>query len=85
MAASAKAWHAILYLIMPWQYLPKDQPPKTEATKAQLERTETCRRAGMRGTCGYADEVVDFASGKGYSKGQRGKFTKIFLTKISKY
>ena len=104
--ASAEAWHAVLYLITPWQYLPrlgilfyiitpwqyllrlgilfyilsslgsihkrtnlqkaklqklklkikgqsltaKAQAPKTRATKAQVEQTETCRRAGVRDT-----------------------------------
>ena len=32
--------------------------------------------------CGYAEEVVDFASGRGYSKGQRCKFAKTFLPKM---
>ena len=45
LAASAEAWHAILYLIMPWQH-----PPRLGMLfyilEAQVEQTETCRRAG---------------------------------------
>ena len=37
LAVSSKAWHAILYLITTRQYPPKDQPPKTQATKGQVE------------------------------------------------
>ena len=39
MAVSAEAWHAICCLITPGQYLLKDQPLKTRATKTQVERT----------------------------------------------
>ena len=54
----------------------KAQAPKTRATKAQVEQTETCcvtLRLRVREwdvPCGHAEEVVDFASGRGYSKGQ---------------
>ena len=39
LAVSAEAWHDILYLdnnnlVTPWQYQPKDQPPKIQATKS---------------------------------------------------
>ena len=37
LAVSAEAWHSILYLVTPWQNPQKDQPPKTQATKAQAE------------------------------------------------
>ena len=43
LAVSAGAWYAILYLVTPWQYPTKDQPPKTQATKAQVERTMTAQ------------------------------------------
>ena len=55
-----------LVTLTPWQYPQKDQPPKTQAkeqsrtakaqapktpaTKAQVEQTQTCRRAGVRDT-----------------------------------
>ena len=54
LAVSAKAWHSIesiLCLLTPLQYLQKDQPPKIQATKAQVE-TETpiqdCKRPGSK-------------------------------------
>ena len=115
LAVSAKAWHSILYLITPWQYLPRLgmlfdlitpwqyllrlgilfyilsllgsirqrtnlQKPKFQKFKlklkeqsltspgsknpsyeAQVEQTETCRRAGVRDEipCENAEEVVD--------------------------
>ena len=44
LAASGEAWHAVLYLITPWQY-----PPRLGMLfyilEAQVEQTETCRRA----------------------------------------
>ena len=45
LAVSTEAWQAILYLIMPWQH-----PPRLGMLfyilEAQVEQTETCRRAG---------------------------------------
>ena len=60
----------------------KAQAPKTKDMKAQAKQTETCRRAGVRLPCGHAEEVVDFASDRGYLINQRCKFAKKFLSKI---
>ena len=37
----------------------------------------------VRVPCEHAGEILDFVSGRGYSIGQRGKFGKTFLPKIS--
>ena len=62
LGASAEARHAILYLITPWQYPPRlgmlitpwQYPLRLGMVfyilEAQVEQTETYRRAGVRGT-----------------------------------
>ena len=49
LAISAEAWHAILYLITPWQY-PQRLGMLFYILEAQVEPTETCRCAEVRGT-----------------------------------
>ena len=43
------------------------QAPKTSATtQVDYKQPQICRKAGVRGTFGHADEVVDFARGMFY-------------------
>ena len=59
----------------PGLWKPKPQNLELQTRKAQVVQTKTCWRAGVRGTlctCWDAEEVVDFASVWGYSKGQHG-------------
>ena len=128
LAVSAEVWHAILYLITPWQYQarlgmllfyvlsrlgsvsrglecffyllsrlgsicrrtnlqkPKLRKPKFKKIELRKLKLNKQTHAGLQEwevPCGYAEEVVDFASGRGYSKGQRCKFAKTFLPKTA--
>ena len=80
LAASAEAWHAILY--PPWQY-----PPRLGMLfyilEAQVEQTETCRRAGSERYLVNLKEVLDFAKWQRILDWPARQICKKNLSKIS--
>ena len=80
LAASAEAWHAILEQ----SRTAKAQAPKPELQKLKLNKQRHADVTEWEIPCEHAEEVVDFASGRGYSIGQRGKFAKNSCQKFRK-